>query len=334
MGAKEREQLAARLGITSEQLRRLSGLLSGGRSGVAGTGADSATVIAEQLSVSLGQLKQLRAAVNGASSVEEDTRRLVHGVMAREGMTGPVSQMTGGSTPARAKAPGPSVTRAASSRGARRQGGSLINKPKWITADRPRSIADWTPATTVFVTMWGDKVHLYADCDGTRPPGQTDRAEVQQVSLSDRICAARTGCLKCCGEFWSGSSMAELKALIDGLHGRVDESPNRRRRAIIAEKINLRFGKDTTASSSTSSARSAQASPKGRAMVTSAGKSRPPRSSPGLSAPRAAASTSGGKAAAKRERARQEAARLGITEAELKARRRAENEANRARNAR
>jgi len=31
-----------------------------------------------------------------------------------------------------------------------------------------------------------------------------------------------------------------------------------------------------------------------------------------------------------RERARKEAARLGITEAELKARRRAENEANRA----
>ena len=128
--------------------------------------------------------------------------------------------------------------------------------------------------------------------------------------------------------------MAELKALIDRLHGRVDESPNRRTRAIIAEKINLRFGRSTPARTAATTAR--PASPAVRAKVTSAGKSRPPKPSPPSLVHKAAParSTSGAKAAAKRERAKKEAARLGITEAELKARRRAENEANRAKKAR
>ena len=124
--------------------------------------------------------------------------------------------------------------------------------------------------------------------------------------------------------------MAELKALIDRLHGRVDESPNRRTRAIIAEKINLRFGKGPPAQTPPSSAKPAPST--GRSKVVSAGKSRPPKPSTRSPAQRAAPapSTFAGKAAAKRERAKKEADRLGITEAELKARRRAENEANRA----
>lgn len=337
MGAKEREQLAVKLGTSVDQLRRLSGLLSGGRSGAAGIGADSAEVIAAQLSITPGQLKQLRAAVNGAGSVNCQTRVLVQEVMEREGRTIRPQSAKPASSPRRPSRP-VSPTHAGSAAGgiALPESGSLFTAPSWITADRPRSVKYWTPATTVFVTMWGDKVHLYADCGGTRPPGEANRSMARQVPLSDRICAARTGCLKCFGQFWSGPSLAELKTLIDRLHGRIDESPNRRTRSIIAEKINLRVGKSTPGQTSASKRLPSPAL--GRSKVTSAGKSRPPKPKTGLAAqsqkPIPAQATSAGKAAAKRQRDQMEAARLGITEAELKARRRAENDANRAKKAR
>lgn len=139
-------------------------------------------------------------------------------------------------------------------------------------------------------------MHLYPDCPGTRGFGSEGGAK--EVRLDNRLCAARSACLKCFGDFFSGSSMAELKAMLVKMHGKVDDGPDRRTRSIIADKIRLRG--------------------LGRA------KQRPEPKGAELKPARAAKS----KTALKRERDQQAARKLGISIGELKARRRAEHDAN------
>lgn len=172
----------------------------------------------------------------------------------------------------------------------------LVSQPPWVTPARPRQLRRWTPATTVWVTTWGDRVHLYPDCPGTSGFGSD--GDATEVRLDDRLCAARSGCLKCFGTFFNGSSMAELKATLVKLHGKVDEGPGRRTRSIIADKIKLRGLGSTQQRGTPSGAASGQ---KPRPAVQN-------------------------KAALKRERDRVAAVRLGVSVEELKARRRAEHD--------
>jgi hypothetical protein len=180
-------------------------------------------------------------------------------------------------------------------------------------------LSKWTEKTTVFVTDWGDCVHLYPDCPGTNAFGVESSAV--EVALSDRRCAARVGCAKCFGQFFNGTSLAELAALIERLHGRVNDGPGQRTRSVIAQKINLRYG--------TTQSKTSRASGAGT-PISSSGKTRARGSSatPLLSA---AHSEAGSKAAAKRARDQKEAKRRGISVDELRAQRRALHEANRRR---
>lgn len=191
----------------------------------------------------------------------------------------------------------------------------MIEQPRWVTAARPRSIQRWTADTTVWVTTWGDCVHLYHDCPGTKGFGSD--GEAHEVRLRSKICAARRGCERCFGQFFNASSLNDLEIMLIKLHGgRVDTSPEGRTRSIIAEKIRRRglAGRGANRDAGADGNRSAPVSSSGR---TKAGSPKPARA--GAGRPNPAPS----KNALKKQRQRAEAARLGISVKELKARRRA-----------
>lgn len=114
----------------------------------------------------------------------------------------------------------------------------LFDQPAWVTPTRPRRLQDWGPSTTVFVTSWGDSVHLYRNCQGTKAYGSD--GEVIEARLQDQVCAARRGCGRCFGEFFSESTLASLEQLLIDLHGEVDRDQPARK--VIAAKARLRFG--------------------------------------------------------------------------------------------
>lgn len=117
----------------------------------------------------------------------------------------------------------------------------LFEQPPWVTPARPRRLDDWTATTTVFVTSWGDRVHLDPGCPGTKAYGS--EGEAVEARLDESICAARRGCLRCFGDFFSESSLARLEQLITDLHGEIDEDQPARK--VIAAKARLRFGSKT-----------------------------------------------------------------------------------------
>lgn len=168
-------------------------------------------------------------------------------------------------------------------------------------------------------------MHLYPDCPGTKAYGSG--GPVRKVHLKDRICAARSGCAKCFGEFFGESSRRDLVRLINRLHGAIDEDQPARK--VIAAKARLRFGDAPTAT----------AGAPGRGRITSVGTSKgaeessgvtrearkkPKQTTPGSRSPRSMVS----KAEAKRERDRLAAAKLGITVEQLKEQRRAKHQEN------
>lgn len=191
----------------------------------------------------------------------------------------------------------------------------LITTPSWVSTDRPRFVRDWTESSTVYVTTWGDRVHLFADCPGAKGFGADPT--VKQVKLSNRVCTARKTCQRCFGGFWSGRSMEELNRMIEVLHGRIEDGPDRRTRSVIAEKISRRYG----------GAPEARPQRDPALLVTS--RSDPTKSPRSVKKKTAEAPPSRSKRQTKGERDRAAAAALGVTVAELKERRRAENEANR-----
>jgi len=196
----------------------------------------------------------------------------------------------------------------------------LFTTPGWVGADRPRSVRDWSGNSKVYVTTWGDHVHLFADCPGTKGFGADPT--VKQVKLSARACTARRGCQRCFGDFWSGTSIEELNRLIEVLHGRIDEGPHRRTRSIIAEKIARRYG-EATGGSRSSNAR--------RVVTSRSDPKKPPRVPAKMDATLIPPPS---KADAKRRRDQAAAASLGVTVEELRALRRSEQEANRERKTR
>lgn len=229
MSAEGRMRAAEVLGIRIEELKLLAQLLNGH----AATNDREQQALRSDFGLSSLELKALRTVVSGAPASRPGLDQLARKVLDGQGAPSPST------TASQSLATVPMKRAKVSERASANR---LIVAPWWVTEDTPRFFREWSNTSIVFVTDWGDRVHLYASCPGTKGFGAD--STVIRARLSDRICFARSGCLKCFGEFWGRTSLAELEALIVGLHGRLDSSPGRRTtRSIVAEKITRRKGK-------------------------------------------------------------------------------------------
>lgn len=180
---------------------------------------------------------------------------------------------------------------------------------------------NWSADTMVWVTDWGHAVHNNPSCPGIAAFGSRDKSA--KVRLDHRLCAVRRACKKCIGEFYGVDSLRALDRLIEKLHGKVDF--DQKAHTLIATTARLRFG-DATARPP---AKGRQSNPAVRSaastVVASRGRGNPPKFSKPTD--RRTKTPVPSKAEAKRRRDRAAAAKLGITVEQLKARRRAEQEA-------
>ena len=97
----------------------------------------------------------------------------------------------------------------------------------------PSAIGHWKPDRVVYLTDWGDVVHIDHDCPGIwgfRSHGEPPPV-IFSVTLRDPRCGGRRGCMKCIGAHWSNHVLQQLENQINNLHGkrRVTVSQNGRR---------------------------------------------------------------------------------------------------------
>jgi hypothetical protein len=268
--SKQAERLATALGLTLAELRALRRQIAVAESNLGGTPKPQRlALVARRLSITPAELQTLRSALAGGSRTGSTAARVLAGHVI--GL--PALKQTLGAAPPKTAAR-PSTRTSA--------GGVRVGRT-------PKFFRDWNADTNVFVTTWGNAVHMYADCHGTRGFRHAREPDpiVYQARLRDPVCVGRRACRKCF-DVWSPSTIDRLDDLLEDLHG------ERRPPSITARRQGTHSGSRAPASGSPS-----------RVATT--------------------------KRPAKGERDRLAAAKLGISVAELKARRRAENEANRRR---
>jgi len=254
------EQLAEALELSLGELKALRRQIAAAESGLQTTHKKSerTEAAARRLSLTAVELKALRSALATPSEAATARSR----ALARHVL---------GLPPLRSKIDAPAPKQGA--RGSTQvrptqRTGSPIYKP--VVGHSPL----WSPDTRVFITAWGDVIHLHADCHGIRGFRHVDEPDpkVHQVSLRDPVCGNRRACRKCF-DVWSSTTIDRFDGFLEDLHGR-------RRPAAPARRV-VRSTSPPAPFSGTKAARDAQA-----------------------------------------------ARRLGITITQLKARRRAEHEAN------
>lgn len=110
--------------------------------------------------------------------------------------------------------------------------GSPRTSPRPPAIAGPSATGSWKPDRVVYLTDWGDVVHIDQDCPGiwgfrshNEPP-----PIIYSVTLRDRRCGGRRGCRKCIGGRWSNHVLQQLETQINNLHGnrRLTVSPSGR----------------------------------------------------------------------------------------------------------
>lgn len=196
---ERRAQLADALDLSAEELVFLHRQLAVAASGLDGR-VDRRELTARRLSISPGELIVLRTAI-----AQDDRSKRIR--------VRPIARRVIGLAPLRLSLDG----RAPQPRAAITTGAPVTRRQAGYRRVRGE---DWNGDTNVFVTDWGDKVHLYADCRGLRgfrTAGEPD-PDVHQARLRDPVCRDRGGCGWCFGN-WSPWDIDRLDKVIEALHG-------------------------------------------------------------------------------------------------------------------
>lgn len=187
--AARRSELARSLGVTVEQLNSAHRAESDATTGLAGV-PDKNAKVAKRLGITTSELKVLRKALSGTSVSKTQAASLIRTV-AESGARA--------ASPAGGVRPRPAATDASIRRAA---------------GDEP------LPATTsVYVTTWGQVVHLHHDCPsarGFRHVGEPD-PDLYKVEARDPSCKGRRVCGTCKNR---ASVLARrIEYLLKSLHG-------------------------------------------------------------------------------------------------------------------
>lgn len=163
--------------------------------------------MSRRLAITPPELRILRAALVAADEGVSATARVIAG---RIVALAPIqSQLPAGRGPSR-----PSVTPRSAA-----------------TAPIERSrFRNWTEDLKVHITAWGDVVHLFYDCPGTRgftPVGQPEPPVFPAV-LRDPVCADRRACRICFND-WSSDTIAGFDEWLRRLHGGRRQSTGKHR---------------------------------------------------------------------------------------------------------
>ena len=194
------EQIARRLGVSVETLLEARNTVSSADQGLLHLPKPSrAAAASRRLGITVTELKMLRRGLGEPNAPDLDRVR---------------SLLRGGLSPATKERPH-------SSGPAQRyqQLGGRLSPPTGVNRK-----AQPDAYTILFVTSWGNVVHLYYDCHGTRGfrhVGEPDNA-VYKVEARDPCCRGRRVCRVCEPEQGIGW-VALLTRLLVGLHGRMLE---------------------------------------------------------------------------------------------------------------
>ncbi|MGD9794705.1 MAG: hypothetical protein AB7V43_14610 [Acidimicrobiia bacterium] len=276
------------LGLTEDEYKRLGQQMFAATAGLAGSKAERLDAAARRLRISAAELALLRRALNDFDNPQPER---VRGLV-RMVLGLPALQTRLPAQPAKTSpvvAPPPSRSTAAASKAT----APPPSAPSEYSG-RPLSRLGWDGDTNVYVIEHGNVVHAYSDCFGMRGfrHSQEPDPTVYQVNLRHPICAARRACRKCFDQ-WGSSALGSFDDYIEALHGRRD-----------AHLAADRKG------------------PKRKVVVKQGGKA---KVTPRMPSPPRAAST---QSLSKNQRRVRDAARLGMSVEELRARRRAEAESN------
>lgn len=213
-----KHELAKRLGVTPKQLADAQRAETVASSGLAGLDKkERQRRAAARLRISPTELTRLRQVLGRQhTGLSRHDATLVRQV-ARTAPTTPPTEPKAGAQPARAKT---STGRATSP--------SSKTKSKKAKRKSSRSTGTSKPPgkdRTVYVTRWGNAVHLWSDCRnarGFRHQGEEDPL-IYAVKPSDPCCRGRSVCGGCArGE---GVTTAQVDRLLRKYHGRAfDES--------------------------------------------------------------------------------------------------------------
>lgn len=193
------ERLASALGLTPEDVTRLRQQVASAESSLTGTKAEKRQLVSRRLSITPAEVKILRTALLDPGSTNEAAR-----LIARHVVSLPTIQSTFPVRSAKSSIRSSVPTVAKSSQPA--------------TPNRFRK--DWHADTNVFVTPWGDVVHMYADCFGTRGfrHGSDPDPVIHQARLRDPICGDRRAC-RMCFDYLSRETLDRFDEFLEALHG-------------------------------------------------------------------------------------------------------------------
>lgn len=224
MSAKgeRRERLAKALGLTVDELRTLRRQIFVAESNLLGIAkSEKVALVARRLSITPIELGAIRATLADQGSTKSAAARVIADHIVH--LSAPQGTVRRAAPKPPQPNPGPSVL------GTRRAGATR------------KVFHDWNADTNVFVTIWGNAVHMYADCSGMRGfrhVGEPDPI-VDQARLRDPVCRDRRACRKCF-DFWSASAIDGLDDLLEDLHG------HRRPLSVIARSRSAPAGHQST----------------------------------------------------------------------------------------
>jgi hypothetical protein len=185
----KREQRAKELGITAKELKRLEEKLASAASALQGfTPKERTEKAAVRLGLTAPELKDLRRAVAGDGPVTERVSSNIRTVLGASLSRPSPPSRTGGAKKAPPKGPKPSAS---------------------ASKAEPH----------VFVTKWGQAVHLFHDCvniRGFRKPHEPDPA-IYRVEMKHPCCRGRKACGTCMNH--SPTQQVKVKAALKKYHG-------------------------------------------------------------------------------------------------------------------